>query len=616
MLIALKLFSQKVTVLDEKFSYCSINDRVLNPTIPKNTKTDIDKILALDQRAFIPNKNKQDINFGFDQRYAWTKFKIKNINPNNRYYLICIEQSRVDSVQLFVDKNKDSIEPKKPMGRHIKYLERVVPDRNYIYPIIIPKNNTYTYYLYTTRKYGSHAITIKLRTRESQIDYNSRFDIGAGGMIFTLLFTSFLGLILYGFIREKTYLFYAQYCFFTLLVLISDAGFVHTYVKNEALQGIINISTTISFYFAAALHIIFTLEILKSKSHDAAWFYNLGKISYYIFIVFAILLLLPIPDFMNSFIVRISYYVVFFMDIYIASAIVLGIKRRQESAYFYMIGFFSTLFFITILTLSNLGILDTVNGNSDFFYFIPLFEIFIILVGLCVRFESILKEQLAYQTDFRKAQEQVIKLQAEEQKNIATDLKAHVEDSLEGLKSKFFGEFRINDVNATQKIIDNLQNITNNIMPVESENKSLCEMIDAINEQYKSISKINFIFDCNKKSFSLDSAKEVAICKVYNELLKNIHQHAGANEVTTKLNFQKNYLEIAIEDDGIPFSLQKTAPTATTTGIRNIYLRLNFIQADIISTTTQNGNKLKINIPYHENNIIIRRLSDNIGLTV
>ncbi len=600
-------YSQKKIILFDDFKSKDINEFVFNPVVDKTIKASVYDIIKLDQKSFTNNTSKQDVNFGFHQRYGYSKFFINN-QSKDRYFLICINQSRVDSVQLFVDKNKDSLEPKKPMGRHVKYLERVMPDRNFIYPIIIPNGQTYTYYLYSSRKYGNHAIGLKLRSKESLIKYNSRFDIGAGGMMFTLLFTSLLGLILFGFIRDRVYFIYSLYCFFTLLVLISDAGFVHTYFKNDDLQGIINISTTIAFYFVAALHVLFTLEILKSKTNDPIWFYNFGKIAMYLFAIFAILLMLPIPELLNSFLVELSYYIVFYMDIYIATAIVFGIKRKQESAYFYMVGFFCTLIFITILMLANLGILDQVNNHSDLFYFIPLFEIFIVLVGLCTQFGGVLKEQLTYQINLRKTQDEFIDLQLEEQKNTAIEITERIESSLNVLKDKFFAEFRINDANNTQKIIRNLKDVTENMFPVGLQDKSLVKSIEELTIEYNALSTIKFQFVSNKQTQAFDSIKQITIYKVCKELLNYIYKHSNSKEVNVELNFQKKYLQIVVIDDGLPFSLQKIDSSEDSIEIKSIFRRLNFIHSDLLSTRDKKGNVNKINIPYNENNLIFKHL--------
>lgn len=595
-LVVLPIIGQKSVIIRDDFETKYINSDVLiyNKSEGLEAKS---RLLKKDEASFIQNTALQSVIYGYKWQQGWCKFKIHNKSSKTRF-IVHIEQSRADSVQLFVVKSATNIDAMPILGRHVRIRQRIVYDRNYVYPIEIPQDSCYTYYLYSSRKVGLHGCIVMLKTEKDYARYFSVTSSQFGFIMGCTIITALIGFALYIFIRERTYLVYSLYCLSTTLVGFSDSGYIHGYFATPFLQPILNISTIIFFYLLVGLHILFTIELLNIRRFRSSWFYYLGWYSTWIFVGSAVVLLLPIPDWLEWWLVYLSYFVVFLMDLYIATAILIGIIKKRPSAYFYMVGFFLTLIIFTLIMLGNLNVLDGVNNKVDLFYFMPLIEIIVMIIGLGIRFSDTIKERFIYQKKLNETQHQLITIQEDERKRIARDLHDGVGNSLAAIKAKFSHKDRLVEAEQTQRIIDDLRDITHNIMPADFQEFKLDETLRALINRFQKNSKIEFEFIRAGTPVKLDSNKELAIYRVVNELITNLLKHSVANEVTIQLVYQPDRVVLSFEDNGQPFSIKEYNSPKSTIGIKSILTRLEYIQAKFSASSDENGNILIIDILY------------------
>ncbi len=589
------VFGQLITIENDMKSR-DINKNILIYAYPVDV-TQIQKVVHAKTTDFKQNLNNQDVSYGFHHPHGWCKFVIRN-NSNYDKFILNIEQSRADILQLFIEKENHEIEALPVLGRHIPIDERIFYDRNYVYPIIIPKHSTYSYFLYSSRKFGLHGCVISLKSEKNYAEHFGTASNQFGFIFGASILTALMGLVLYWFIKDRIYLVYSLYCISTLLVGFSDAGYVHSYIHLPILQPAINIATCISFYLLVGLHIWFTIELLNIKSYKKKWFFHLGKYATWFFISSAFVLLFPLPYSVMWWLVYISYYVLFFMDAYIAIAIFNGICQKHPSVYFYMVGFFLTLILFTILVLANLNLVDGVNNHVDLFYFTPLVEVIVVVFGLVIRFSDSVRDKFVSQKKLYETQQQIITLQENERTRIARDLHDDVGNSLAALKTKFIYEHRVNDTLKTQQIIDDLRSITHNIMPANFQEFSLEKMLETLINRFQNHPKILFEFIVAGELMKLDYNRELAIYRIVNELITNVLKHSNCENVTLQMIYQSDSIVLSFEDDGQPFSLTTPIISNNKIGVKSILARLDFIQANFSTTSDSNGNILIIDIPY------------------
>jgi hypothetical protein len=141
---SLPTYSQKV-IIENTLTSRDINKNVLIYRYLVGVQK-IKHVINANACEFDINSSIQDVSYGFYHQQGWCKFTVQN-NTNQTRFFLNIEQSRADSVQLFVLKPNKTVEPMCLLGRHIPIENRIIFDRNYVYPLTIPKYSVYTYYL-------------------------------------------------------------------------------------------------------------------------------------------------------------------------------------------------------------------------------------------------------------------------------------------------------------------------------------------------------------------------------------------------------------------------------------------------------------------------------------
>jgi signal transduction histidine kinase len=598
LLICTKVFGQVPFVISPQITSQLINQNVWIYE-GKTHQPKIEDLIKAPQNQFNKNNASQDVSFGYNRPEAWCKVNLKNTSTFEDFRLH-IEQSRLDSLELFVIQD-GKIHEFPTLGRHVPINERIIIDRNYVFPLKIPKDSILTIYVYSTRKFGSHGCIFTIKEARAYQRYVILSSSQFGFIFGCSIVTGLIGLVIFLFIHEKTYLAYSLYCFGSLLVGVSDSGYMNGYIHILSFQNVFNLATIISFYILISFHIFFTVELLNIKAYKARWFYILGKYSIISFSGLSLILFLPIPEKLTWWIVFLSYYAVFFMDAYIIGAIFIGIQKRSTSVYFYMFGFFLTLFVYTLVMLANLGVIDNVNSNMEILYFTPLIEIIVMVIGLSIRFKDTLKERFVAQKSLNESQKQIINLQEDERTRIASDLHDDVGNSLAALKAKSNVDNLPEYTDRIQEIINDLRDITHNIMPANFKESTLDKMIAKRINRFKNNKKINFEFISAGEYRKIEKEKELSIYRIIDELITNLLKHSDAKNANIQLIYQENQIVLTIEDDGKPFAIENQKTDAQRIGIRSLLARLNYLNAKFHTTNDKNGNILIIDILYQNN---------------
>jgi signal transduction histidine kinase len=286
---------------------------------------------------------------------------------------------------------------------------------------------------------------------------------------------------------------------------------------------------------------------------------------------------------------------VFFMDLYILIAILVRVSQRKPIAYFYMIGFVLTLMVGTLLILANIGVIDGINQNAEIFYFTPLIEILVLIVGFGVIFSNNLRERNRFQVQLSETQRSIITIQENERKRIGQDLHDDVGNTLAAIKSvlsnKYPTDAAIKDM--VEKAILMLKQISHNLMPVDFKKNHLGELMQqAIRKFSNSNLSISFIEAGQRREIPVDVALE--IYRIFNEILHNVYSHSQASEATIQLIYQEESLVFSVEDNGPGFDFEKTLQETEGIGLKNIISRAKVIDAKLTIQSDHRGTLILI----------------------
>lgn len=591
---------QEIIVLKEKGDNLSVNNFAYRYRNPKATIRDINLLITAPEKDFIQNAIPQEVNYGFNQPAGWCKFTIKNIS-NNTNWVLKLNPSKADSVQLYVVKKGNKI-IKHPLTGHFKNIkDKVIYSNFYAFSFALAKNETATCYLYSQRKYGRHAAIMDIQTAQSFKNYTGFFTV-FNSIIYGILFlASIIGFVLCAFIYQRVFLYYSIYSFSFLLLVLSDTGFIHSYFNNEYYQELINNFNIVFYYWLVGWHILFTIELLDVDKKKEKRTYWIGYASGFIFCVVALVMTLKIPDIVIWYLSLWSYYIILFIDAYIIYLIYIKIAQRNVIAYFYLAGFLFTLLIGTIFTLSDLQILKGINQITDYFVITPVVEISCMVIGLGIHFSDTVKEKMNSQIKLNKTQKEIINIQEDERKRIAQDLHDDVGNSLAALKNLLIhNKEKYNIEKEINNIIEDVRDISHNLMPVNFDEYDLTDIIRQTINKFENHPTTRFEFDKTGEIIKLKSVTELVIYRITNELITNIIKHAQATQVVVQMIYQEESLVLMVEDNGMGIknknNLQKEG-----LGLSNIRHRVAYMNALINIESDPKGTLIIIEIPYEKN---------------
>ena len=611
--------SDSLVVLEGGFQNVEFHQKVFQ--LEESNGIDFLPQLMKTRRAlFDRNTHSQEVDFGLFHDKGWSKFYLKN-NSDEPFVMLKVNQSRVDLIRLFVERQPHPLSPPLPkrgglldpinsespsfikidsfpsISRTLNYYQRPILSNNFVYKIPLQKGENLTFYLYSERKYGHHALVMNLMSESNFMQYENRLNFSLAMIIGMALLVIIINIAFFSIVYQRVYLYYGLYTFFILSLVLADAGYFHTYLIFPKFQFQINATTTISFYFAIGMQLLFTVVLLEIVEVKQKWFYYVGRIGAALcFLMGGILLFFNQNYTVNWWVIYISYYHVFFLDVYVIIAIIISIRRKLRVAYFYTAGFLISTFVSTLLVLANLGIVDGINQSSDFFYFTPFFEIVIMVLGFGFTFSDNLREKYVMQKRLNDTQKSIISIQESERKRIGQDLHDDVGNTLAALntllKNRYADDQEVSGV--VTNVIHEVRQISHNLMPIDFEKYSLSDVIQDTVRKFKTKDlDIDFVEAGQKKVLKPEINLE--LYRIFNEILTNIIKHSKASHATVQMIYQQDSLVMSVEDNGRGFDIKST--TSDGIGLKNIASRAAFIQAKLTIQSDDKGTLILLDLP-------------------
>lgn len=593
MVLCLMMFCQYVSGQDVVLVKEGQEDIVINPFVYHFTdKTagihDLDRVVAASDSSFRKNPWFQEVNYGFSQPRAWCRFAITNTSDHPDW-IIKVHQARVDTVQLYVQRQNGSM-VKYPLTGHFQKLkDRPYHSLNFAHPVYIAKGETIVCYLFTMRKFARHAAILSVQTEEYYNNYNTFFTIFISALIGICILSAVIGIVMFVVLYEWVYISYSFYCFCFLLLITVDSGFMYAFMNSPDNQKVLNNLSIVLYYLVAGWHLLFTIELLKLKKYRPRWVYWLGIGSGLLFCLAGVILLSPIPDEMRRQISRWSYYILFFIDVYILYAMIVQLIKKEVAVFFYMGGFLFTLVAASVAMLADLQIIEGVNHRTDFLFIAPVVEIVCMVIGLGINSNKYVKERL-------KAQRQIITVQEDERERIGRDLHDDVGNSLAAVKNMLVQR---KDPDLIEKEIDDIiqdvRNISHDLMPVDFKEYALADIVRHTINKFKGHPDICFEYSQTGATRKMHPLVELVVYRIINELIMNCIKHSCASDVMIQLIYQQRSLVVMVEDNG---KGMKDDGAETGIGLKNIRHRVAYIGATLTVESDQRGTLFIIEVPY------------------
>ncbi len=131
-------------------------------------------------------------------------------------------------------------------------------------------------------------------------------------------------------------------------------------------------------------------------------------------------------------------------------------------------------------------------------------------------------------------------------------------------------------------VMNNIRDISYNLMPVALVRKGLCEALREFIE--KTLSpfgiQVKFFFVEIPKVFTRE--KEIHIYRMMQEIVNNTMKHATAKKFLIKISIENNILLLQTEDDGKGFNQDEVDEMTKSLGIKNLEARSSVLNAKMI----------------------------------
>jgi len=132
--------------------------------------------------------------------------------------------------------------------------------------------------------------------------------------------------------------------------------------------------------------------------------------------------------------------------------------------------------------------------------------------------------------------------------------------------------------------------------PALLDDRGVCEAIRSLARGFERRTGIDVDFKCDCDSNPIDQKHAVALLRVTQEALVNIHRHAHASSATICLRKRANSLELTISDNGIGITL-KAVTHVPGVGLRGMQHRIEALGGRLRITSLKRGTRLHAVIP-------------------
>ena len=210
----------------------------------------------------------------------------------------------------------------------------------------------------------------------------------------------------------------------------------------------------------------------------------------------------------------------------------------------------------------------------------------------------------------------IIRAQEEERKRIAREIHDGPAQSMANIVMRTEYCIKLLDMSPEQvrSELFSLQNLVRlslmdvrkiifDLRPMVLDDLGLAPAIKRYLSNYKEQYGLQVEFLCFGQQRRLDSSVEVALFRIVQELVSNIHKHARAKNAVVKIELLRKKINVHVKDDGIGFDLEQVMSDKDREGYGLIGMRerVQLLSGDInIDTAPGQGTSINLTIPIED----------------
>lgn len=577
------------------FKNCLYTEQPLAITDPR--------LLTENSAIWKPMREERFATFG-SPKQLWLKFRINNSDSIPRDFAVVIANHIIKEITLY-SLDRDRISFVARTGTQFPFYQRPYPFPLFVFPQILQKGETKTYFLLLDPKGSNIQMSLLLVTKKELEKQELRIYLVLGIFTGIILLVSFFNLYLFFIMREKIHLYYFLYSISILWLVLSTESLDFQFLYPDY-PLLYSISKICSLPLSASLFLFVMQEFLSQTPQNSRLYKPVYVVKWLLlFIVLAELLFVIFGNLQD--VNRINF-TVYLATTYVSVSLVIlscieKIKQKFYLAIFYLVavGCFIVGAFINFLNLA--GIINYFPIPPTMLEIGIILEAIIISFGILYRYNFFKKEKNKLEKALVEQElnisQQLISIQEAERERIAEDLHDQLGSSLAALKLRLQkagiqAEQLPGILHVVDKASEDTRNISHNLMPPDFDKTSLENILSNYYARLHSDSGIRFQFYSSGEKLEFDKRTELVIYRILMELTGNIIKHSGATDATVQMIYYDDQLEMMVEDNGKGIMPENS----NGIGLKNIKSRVTYLNGSLNIDSSSHGTTVVIQIPY------------------
>lgn len=516
----------------------------------------------------------------------WISISLKNNSSSSDWYIQV--PSPVNEADLYIAQKGGGFKHLK-MNDKTLFTNRPVKVNGYILPLSLEKGESRQYYLRIKNNYKLK-VPIYAGTLEAIYEEEHFKNIVNGFMFGALLALMVYNLYTYIAIRDKSYIYYLGYLFFSILFLLIWNGYFTQWLPAWSLR-LLTGSSAITLVFS----ISFSNHYLRIHQYSFALF----KISKWLIPVFLIPVLIDLSGhsvfafqlLQGCFTIAAAYWLV---------AGYVSFKKRYKPAVYYLTA-------LSCLLISY-GFYEGFHSSMSLQMGLCL-QALVLSFALAVKLNELKKQTTHLQNQMLDQtagfSRQLLIGQENEKESIATELNDRIGQQLVLLKNDIYllkkqsegtNPTLFNSITQDiAKAIEEVSNVSFSLRPYQMDTLGLKGSITHLAEDIVSNTPGRIHLDIDDLDQLLDNQAQINIYRIVQELLSNLIKHAGATNCSIQIKTEAHQLNLKYQDNGKGFNTSNPSSGLGLSGIRE---RCKLLNAELkISSKQDTGTKVYIKIP-------------------
>lgn len=612
MLIAYMLICSLTARSQVNFFY---NDSAVNlPADAVKYYVDTGNNRTLMRYSQIQNKlnpmSQNDINLSYKDEMLWLKISVTGIPSYTGVQYLMLRNPHVNYLRCWLMVNDIVLETYSPTGDHLPFYSRSFHDPNFVFslPLALPKNSSIL--LLLDKRNQQLNIPIHFFTEQGLHIHNRRFHLLAGFITGLGIFIFLLNLFLFFKMKERLYVYYGLYVFFTFLYIVSDYGLTFMYLFPNMPQ-LADLSRPLAISFAPPLYVLFALQFFKARQNmPIAYKWITWCLYFYLIVLMAGMMLMPGKGIVTTILLWALQVMQSMNAVLVLVLGVIGLRRKlRYSAYFIIASclmissFFVYGFYLSGHVADNFFTRNIIN----LFFCI---EVALLAFILTLRFRDYKEESELLLKRVNIQQEQIFKTLSDYEEKERLRISSIMHDSfgaslsairlnLETLQTLHPEEDKKRNM-LVQQVNDlavEVRQISHSLSPVLLQRNGLVKSVEHIVEGINSSGKLYIQFESIGSLQQVPFRYEILLYNVVQELLQNMIKHAAATEGIVQLALEPHLVYLFVEDNGKGLS---QAEINDGLGYLQIKELIKFVNGQLMVKTNLNeGFQITVEFPIY-----------------